>query len=82
MEEIYSSKVLDISDKRIVKETGYKTWIKIMKHRWYSIYEMNILEEIKTVDNPEEAAEKIVPLIFKFIENTDSLLQNRVGGPH
>lgn len=75
IEEIYGSKVLTISDKRIVAELGYKNWIKIMKHRWYSIYVMNRLEEIKSMDKPEELAKKLAPLVLDFIEKTNALLK-------
>lgn len=74
VEELYSELVLDMADKRIVHETSHKSWIKIMRHRWYSIYIMHRLGEINW-HKPDETAEKIVPLIFSFIEKTDSLLQ-------
>ena len=74
VEELYSGLVLDMADERIVQETSHNNWIKIMRHRWYSIYIMHRLGEINW-QNPDETAEKIVPLVFTFIEKTDSLLQ-------
>lgn len=74
VEDLYNSLVLDKADERIVQETDHDTWIKIMRHRWYSIYTMHRLEEINW-EKTDETAEAIVPLIFKFIEKTDSLLQ-------
>lgn len=73
VEEIYGLPVYQRSDRIVAVELKRERWIKIMRHRWYSIYVMNRLGELNP-DRPDETAERIVPLIYEFIERTDSLL--------
>lgn len=62
-----------IADERLVQE-GLKSWVKIMSHRWYSIYQMYRLPGTDW-SKTNEIVEELIPVGYSFIERVDSLLQ-------
>ncbi|NLB72429.1 MAG: DUF91 domain-containing protein [Firmicutes bacterium] len=62
-----------IADEGFVQE-GLKSWVKIMNHRWYSIYQMYRLPGTNW-SNTNEVVEELIPVGYSFIEGIDSLLQ-------
>ena len=62
-----------IGDERLTKE-GLRSWVKVMNHRWYSIYQMYRLPGTDW-SNTNEVVEELIPVGYNFIEKIDSLLQ-------
>ncbi len=74
IEGIYGYPVLNMSDERIVRERNYSHWIRLMKHRWYSIYLMCRSHEVDWQDI-SQVVDFLRPEIIGFVEKTDFLLQ-------
>ena len=63
----------DTGDELLMKE-GIQTWVKISKHKWFSIYQMYRLPGTDWSDT-EKAVGELIPIGYNFVEEINSLLQ-------
>lgn len=71
IETIYGINVyVKENDAKLIKT--HSSWIKVHKHRWYSIYLMHVCLDIRSED-PEIVANQLLPIVHFFVYHTCKL---------